>query len=89
MPENIEEEDFRPFTCGLSKFVRKNASRDGIEQVQEWKGPGQDIPNTFWRDGNGVGGGWECELNGDCSFLSGGEERGWYVPSSDRYQGLY
>jgi transcription factor C subunit 7 len=25
----------------------------------------------------GVGGGWECTVNGDCSFLSGGEERGW------------
>lgn len=30
-----------------------------------------------WKDGRGVGGGWLCEVNGDCSFLSGGEERGW------------
>lgn len=22
---------------------------------------------------------WLCELDSDCSFLSGGEERGWYV----------
>ncbi|EME85706.1 uncharacterized protein MYCFIDRAFT_59682 [Pseudocercospora fijiensis CIRAD86] len=27
--------------------------------------------------GKGVGGGWDCEVNGDCSFLEGGEERGW------------
>lgn len=27
--------------------------------------------------GEGVLGGWDCVVNGDCSFLSGGEERGW------------
>lgn len=26
-------------------------------------------------------GGWHCELNSDCSFLGGGQERGWYVPA--------
>lgn len=30
-----------------------------------------------WRGGRGVGGGWICESNSDCSFLSGGCERGW------------
>lgn len=34
------------------------------------------IPNTNWR-GNGVVGGWDLIKNGDCSFLSGGEERHW------------
>ena len=24
-------------------------------------------------------GGWDCHLNSDCSFLSSGQERGWYV----------
>lgn len=62
MPDNVEAEDFRVFTCGLSVFRRR-----GTEQ-----GQGLD-----WKEGRGVGGGWNCEVNSDCSFLSGGEERGW------------
>lgn len=76
MPEDIGEQDFKPFTCGLSKFVRKTDSPAGGE-VDLWEGPGAQIPHVPWRNGNGVSGGWKCELNGDCSFLSGGEERGW------------
>ncbi len=76
MPENIEEQDFRPFTSGLSKFVRKSA---GKVEVEQWKGTETSIPRIEWRGGKGVGGGWDCEINGDCSFLSGGEERGWWV----------
>ena len=79
MPENIEEQDFKPFTCGLSKFVRKSKSE--LPQVEDWKGPKSGIPKVEWKGGKGVAGGWNCELNGDCSFLSGGEERGWYVES--------
>lgn len=30
-------------------------------------------------DTTAVIGGWQCHLNSDCSFLSGGPERGWYV----------
>lgn len=30
-----------------------------------------------WKNGRGVGDGWDCVANGDCSFLSGGAERGW------------
>ena len=76
MPEDIAEQDFNPFTCGLSKFVRKTgASASG--EIDLWEGPGTQIPKVPWRNGNGVSGGWTCELNGDCSFLSGGEERGW------------
>lgn len=84
MPENIEEQDFRPFTCGLSKFVRKSTAPAGTE-VGVWKGPDSPIPNTSWRNGNGVGGGWSCELNGDCSFLSGGEERGWRFSGDESF----
>lgn len=74
MPDDIEEQDFRPFTCGLSKFTRK--SDEAHTGVEQWK-EGADIPRLEWKGGRGVGGGWKCELNGDCSFLSGGEERGW------------
>lgn len=75
MPTDVGEEDFRPFTCGVSTFVRRGKGERGW--VEEWKGPETEIPKVGWREGNGVGGGWECTINGDCSFLSGGEERGW------------
>jgi transcription factor C subunit 7 len=77
MPADVEEEDFRPFTCGLSRFVRRSVPE--AKQVEMWKGPESAIPETGWRDGSGVGGGWDLVESGDCSFLSGGEERGWYV----------
>ena len=38
-----------------------------------------DVPQIDWRAGKGVAGGWDCVLNGDCSHLEGGEERGWLV----------
>jgi transcription factor C subunit 7 len=74
MPEDIQEEDFLPYTCGLSKFTRKNS--EPANHPPSWGGEGKDIPEVEWR-GKGVAGGWECVLNGDCSFLSGGAERGW------------
>lgn len=82
MPDNIEEQDFKPFTCGLSKFSRK--SLDAHKDVPAWK-EGDDIPRISWKNGAGVGGGWKCELNGDCSFLSGGEERGWRFSGDESF----
>jgi transcription factor C subunit 7 len=82
MPADIAEEDFKPFTCGVSTFVRKSTAQ-GKESslshttIGEWAGPETAIPQVGWKEGKGVGGGWECKVNGDCSFLSGGEERGW------------
>ncbi|KAF2764507.1 phosphoglycerate mutase-like protein [Teratosphaeria nubilosa] len=79
MPEDEGEEDFRCFTCSFSKYVRKSTeggSREE-EEVQAWDPQVPDsVPHVGWK-GTGVAGGWECEVNGDCSFLSGGEERGW------------
>lgn len=76
MPENIAEEDFRPFTCSVTTFVRRRSERVEFPR-SEWGGPGTAVPGISWREGSGVGGGWEVKVNGDCSFLSGGEERGW------------
>lgn len=67
VPESVDVQDFDAFTCGLSVFRRKAVSRDAAQA----KGPGS------WKNGTGVRGGWTCEVNSDCSFLSGGEERGW------------
>lgn len=76
MPEDWDVDDFQCFTASCSVFRR----RTGGESVQvqgEWdEGEPESIPDTKWK-GRGVGGGWDCEKNADCSFLSGGEERGW------------
>jgi transcription factor C subunit 7 len=75
MPADVGEEDFSAYTCGLSVFRRRKDEKG--EVVRMWEGAGSGIPAVQWRGGRGVAGGWYCAVNGDCSFLSGGEERGW------------
>lgn len=103
MPDNVEAEDFRAFTCGLSVFRRRPAATcdaageaaattaprtlEGVRtpSLQTTASPDDyskdladpSLADVGWKGGRGVGGGWLCEVNGDCSFLSGGEERGW------------
>jgi len=90
-PAEYGEEDFRCFTCAFSRFVRRGEGEGPLEDGGEGKAEEvvvwdpnapETIPDVRWREGRGVGGGWECEVNGDCSFLGKGEERGWYVPTS-------
>ncbi|KAF1811760.1 phosphoglycerate mutase-like protein [Eremomyces bilateralis CBS 781.70] len=81
MPAEPEEHDFSCYTCGLSMFVRRtnHPTEAGVKApVAEWdpKDP-ENIPELDWIGGKGVGGGWDCVHNSDCSFLKGGEERGW------------
>ena len=85
MPEDINEEDFRCGTCSLSTFKRRKVATKTEVAVDKWdpKAPSK-VPAVGWKDGSGVNGGWDCEVNGDCSFLSGGEERTWYVQASTR-----
>ena len=83
MPRDINEPDFRTFTCGLSKFVRRSRREGGEEdesalETTERAGEGM-LSNAAWTNGKGVAGGWDCLLDSDCTHLSGGEERGWYV----------
>jgi transcription factor C subunit 7 len=59
---------------------------EGDSNDEDLLAPGTKISDSShirsvpdWMNGKGVGGGWDCVSNGDCSFLSGGEERGWYV----------
>lgn len=82
MPEDECAEDFNCFTCAFSKFARKpmaSVSTDGstVATTQKWdpENP-EEVPDINWR-GQGVQGGWTLEVNGDCSFLENGEERGW------------
>lgn len=90
MPKDPSEDDFKCFTCSLSKFVRRrkeNVAPNGEDTIGgKWdRASPDDIPNVGWRNGKGVKGGWNCELNGDCSFLRGGEERGWYFSGDEAF----
>ena len=70
-PMDPATEDFKTYTAGISKFVRRHFVRDEPE--------GEGVPRINWRAGKGVAGGWECAINSDCSHLSNGPERGWCV----------
>jgi transcription factor C subunit 7 len=76
LPEHVQEDDFKPFTCSLSKFVRRKELSGNIKFTGTVRAE-EGIPEVDWRNGRGIGGGWDCVINGDCSFLKGGEERGW------------
>lgn len=71
MPTEFEEKDFNVFTAGVSTFTRRKPASEGDQVVLG------AVPD--WKNGKGVGGGWECVKNGDTAFLSGGAESGWYV----------
>lgn len=89
MPDDASEEDFNVFTAGLSTFKRRGASSAGSAgqsggetEIESPIAGGTKFirvsgPPPQWRNGCGVGGGWDCLANGDCSFLTGGAERGW------------
>lgn len=83
MPEDTSEEDFMPYTCGVSVFVRKG--KHGKKEVGEWKGIESSVPDVGWKDGTGVGGGWECIVHGDCSFLKDGAERVWHFSGDEAF----
>lgn len=70
-PVDPATEDFKAYTAGISKFVRRPSLREQPE--------GEGAPGINWRAGKAVAGGWECAINSDCSHLSNGPERGWCV----------
>ena len=75
-PADDAADDFRCFTCALSRFERRGRGA-AVRVPGAWSAARPDeIPAVVW-EGMGIGGGWVCVRNGDCSFLSGGEERGW------------
>lgn len=76
-PEDPDEEDFKCYTCSLSKFERKKSG--------PWSPARADEASKISWVGTGLNGGWECALNGDCSFLSGGEERGWKFSGDEAF----
>lgn len=73
MPDDPDEEDFKCFTCGISKFRRRypDSSISTSDSVD-------------WR-GRGVAGGWDCVLNSWCGHLKNGEERGWHFHGDESF----
>ncbi|KAL4809254.1 histidine phosphatase superfamily [Aspergillus unguis] len=96
MPGDSSVEDFYVYTAGLSTFRRRSGSTSVIASAAKGQGDQALAEGTrvtdpavttvpVWRDGNGVGGGWDCVVNGDCSFLSGGAERGWHFDGEESF----
>ncbi|KAK6540080.1 hypothetical protein TWF694_008910 [Orbilia ellipsospora] len=88
-----EEMDVGAGTCSCSVYKRKD-----MNSSPEWVDvDGKEVDNTGnldlnkiaipvlqWK-GKGVMSGWTCEVNGDCSFLSGGEERNWWFGGDEAW----
>ncbi|CDM38276.1 hypothetical protein DTO013E5_8698 [Penicillium roqueforti] len=99
MPDDSSEEDFNVFTAGLSTFKRRGASstasagHGGDKEESSSEKPLAEgttfirasVSPPQWRNGRGVGGGWDCVANGDCSFLSNGAERGWHFDGEESF----
>ncbi|CAG8096729.1 unnamed protein product [Penicillium olsonii] len=93
MPDDSSEEDFNVSTAGLSTFKRRGVAGGESDQTGSSEAPlaeGTTLVRSSgsvpqWRR-RGVGGGWDCVGNGDCSFLSGGAERGWHFDGEENFQ---
>lgn len=73
MPDDPDEEDFKCFTCGISKFERKNLDdQEPTSTESDWRG-------------HGVAGGWTCVSNSWCGHLKNGEERGWHFHGDESF----
>ncbi|EZF30320.1 hypothetical protein H109_00277 [Trichophyton interdigitale MR816] len=84
MPEDSSTDDFKVYTAGMSTFKRRalgSRSRDESSTA-----PGRVVPS--WRGGNGVGGGWDCVVNGECRYLSNGAERGWHFHGEEDFNSM-
>ncbi|KAL2181702.1 histidine phosphatase superfamily [Thermothelomyces heterothallicus CBS 202.75] len=96
MPDNFEVDDFKCFTCGLSAYRRRRqdlgAEDRGVGSATEGTA-GRDADRRSedgavagWKSGRGVSGGWDCELNSDCTHLRLGEERGWSFHGDESFK---
>lgn len=89
-----ENFDVKTGTCSLSTYHRKSPSGCGEYSYdlpptdKTWNMNEEQVPILPWRNGNGVAGGWECVVNGDCSFLSEGEERNWWFGGDEAWDFL-
>ncbi|RDA92771.1 hypothetical protein CP533_0815 [Ophiocordyceps camponoti-saundersi (nom. inval.)] len=93
LPDSVDETDFDAYTCGLTVFCRDHVDDDDDDddqqvQLQQQQQQQQQQGHVSHAKistseigaeavGSLVVGGWHCLLDSDCSFLSGGQERGW------------
>ncbi|KAI0191185.1 histidine phosphatase superfamily [Xylaria flabelliformis] len=101
VPEDVSVEDFKAFTCGLSMYRRQGVHQDRSitaatsrpTKTRERYADAQKATDTPpWsqslasdpqepRDLSR----WICEVNSDCGFLRGGEERGWRFSGDESF----
>lgn len=77
---DYDEEDFKCFTCGISRFVRRRKAEANGDAVERRGDHG-----SGWRTNGGVAGGWDCVQNSECGHLSQGEERGWHFHGDESF----
>jgi transcription factor C subunit 7 len=79
MPNDYAKEDFKCFTCGLSRFASrgKKPAQCPDEEISQ--------KEQSWRTDSKVAGGWDCFLNSGCEHLSQGEERGWHFNGDESF----
>ncbi|KAM5379567.1 hypothetical protein ACJZ2D_003915 [Fusarium nematophilum] len=75
IPDSVETEDFAAFTCGLSVYRRQSSTAPVPGESELSISEAEPV------------GGWQCELDSDCSFLSSGEERGWRFSGDESFPG--
>ncbi|KAI4206350.1 MAG: hypothetical protein LQ348_001019 [Seirophora lacunosa] len=80
MPSDVGQEDYLAPCAGLTKFVRRKASAR-----QEFGNSKDGAGNADWKEGKGVAGGWNCELNGNCDHLAAGAERTWHFSGEEAF----
>ncbi|KAG0126445.1 histidine phosphatase superfamily [Tuber indicum] len=78
-----EEFDVKTGTCSLSTYRRRKVPTNPT--IIPPPSDAFPIPDIAWRGGNGVGGGWDSVLNGDCAFLANGEERNWWFSDEEAW----
>ncbi|KAI5286354.1 hypothetical protein KEM54_006855 [Ascosphaera aggregata] len=83
MPSDTSIEDFVPYVACLFEFRRRQGKQHCEDAETSRVVSGRKVPD--WRNGKGVGGGWDCISNADCSFLSRGAERGWHFSGEEDF----
>jgi len=76
--DDYTKNDFNCATCCFSKYTRASEATTGEDLGERCrKDKWDDVPFVDWKNGKGIGGGWKCDVNGDCSHLKDGAERAW------------
>ncbi|KZZ94104.1 Histidine phosphatase superfamily, clade-1 [Ascosphaera apis ARSEF 7405] len=83
MPSDTSKEDFIPYVTCMFEFKRRQGeARSKVAETDKIVSE-RKVPD--WRNGKGVGGGWDCIANADTSFLSKGAERGWHFSGEEDF----